>query len=114
MIETPKLMLFDLTNNVNHASFRMTNPIEVIVIPLPNHLDAMVHELITLAQVLVEEMTISSKCDVNENDEDAYFWSPSLEVVFFEDLVMAFVIVHLVFHAFQHMVYFLLINSIWG
>jgi hypothetical protein len=80
-------MLFDLTNNVNHASFRMTNPIEVIVIPLPNHLDAVVHELFTLAQVLVEEMTISSKCDDDENDEDTYFWS----------LVMAFVIVHLIF-----------------
>jgi hypothetical protein len=76
-------MLFDITNNSNHASLKVTNPIEAIVTPLPNHVDVMAGELITLAQVLVKEMVISLECDGDENDEDTNFWSHNLEGGFF-------------------------------
>jgi len=40
-------MLFDLGNNVDHASFGVTNPKEAMDVPPPNHVDVVDSELIT-------------------------------------------------------------------
>ncbi len=63
-----ELAMFDLGNNVDHACLRMIISLELAPTPVPN-VSGMVGELITLTQVLVEEMAITSYCDDEEDDE---------------------------------------------
>jgi hypothetical protein len=59
--------MFDLSNNANHVGLRMTIPLEQIVAPLQkvNEMDG---EIITLAQVLVEELIVAFEGDDDEHD----------------------------------------------
>ncbi len=54
----PKLAMFDLGNNVDHVGLKMIIPLEHAHIPAPD-VNAMVNELITPTQVLVEEMVMN-------------------------------------------------------
>ncbi len=60
--------MFDLGNNVDHACLRVIISLELAPTPILD-VSGMVGELITLAQVLVEEMAITSHCDNEEDDE---------------------------------------------
>jgi hypothetical protein len=50
--------MFDLGNNVDHVGLKMIIPLEHAHVLAPN-VNGMVNELITSAQVLVEEMAIN-------------------------------------------------------
>jgi hypothetical protein len=66
----PKLTLSDLGNNSKHASLRVIDHSQTngTLVPPPN-VDAMVGQMITPTQMLVEEMAIAFEHDDDEIDE---------------------------------------------
>jgi len=65
-----ELTLFDLGNNYNHVGMRMIDLSQPPTsVPPPNIVDAMASELITLTQILIEEMATFSNHDDDEADE---------------------------------------------
>jgi hypothetical protein len=66
-----------LGNNVDHVGLRVANPREASTAPQPqNHVDDLDGQLITLAQVMVEEIVVSFECD-NDEKGDEHLWSDS-------------------------------------
>jgi hypothetical protein len=58
----PKIPLFDLGNNVDYIGLRVGNLTKQPPTLIPN-VDDMVGEMITLMQVLVEELAVASNVD---------------------------------------------------
>jgi hypothetical protein len=63
-----ELAMFDLGHNIDHACLRVIISLELAPTPVLD-VSGMVGELITPAQVLVEEMAITSHCDDKKDDE---------------------------------------------
>jgi hypothetical protein len=61
--------MFDLGNNANHASLKMTIPLDQVLVPLKN-VDEIDGKIITQTQVLAKELAMPSECDDDEQDEE--------------------------------------------
>jgi hypothetical protein len=60
--------MFDLGNNVNHASLRMIIPLDQIP-ALVENMDEINGKIIIQTQVLAEKLTVASECDDDEANE---------------------------------------------
>ncbi len=67
-----ELTLLDLGNNFDHSGLRVTNHSHVVTKPTPN-MNVVTGELITLTQVMAEEMVVAFEDDDDVQDKQEPF-----------------------------------------